>query len=163
MIDLIQQIASLGLGGYLILIITTLFAIKEGIVLAQWFINWLKGLSKPRENLETRLNQDETKLEALKDQVEKNQDKNEKEFKRIIDALDTLIDSDKHDIKAYIIAAHREFMKLKSIDYYNLECIEKRFKIYEREGGNSYIKDLMEDLRKLPLVTPANRDIEEDE
>lgn len=163
MIDFIKQIASLGLGGYLILLITTLFAVKEGIVLVQWFIKWIKDFFKPREDLEARLSQDETELKALENKVEENQIKNEKEFKRIIDALDTLIDSDKHDIKAYIIAAHKEFTKLKSIDYYSLECLEKRFKIYSREGGNTYIEDLMKDLRRLPLVTPANRNIEEDE
>ena len=42
------------------------------------------------------------------------------------------------------------FMEKGSIDYQSLDVLEHRFKHYVDEGGNSFIEDLMKDLRKLP-------------
>ena len=36
------------------------------------------------------------------------------------------------------------------IDDFSMDAIEKRYDHYKAEGGNSYISDLMHDLRKLP-------------
>lgn len=68
--------------------------------------------------------------------------------------VDLLIDSDKDDIKAYIIREHHYFCyQLKQIDDQSLECIERRYEHYRAQGGNTYIPDLMEDLRNLPKRT----------
>ena len=37
-----------------------------------------------------------------------------------------------------------------------MECIEKRFAIYEREHGNSFVKGLMNEIRALPKRPPAD-------
>ena len=37
-----------------------------------------------------------------------------------------------------------------------MECIEKRFAIYEKEHGNSFVKGLMYELRALPKRPPDN-------
>jgi hypothetical protein len=55
-------------------------------------------------------------------------------------------------------------MSLNYIDDYSLDCLERRFKHYQDEGGNSYIEDLMKDLRSLskrsfcisPMVITTN-------
>ena len=36
------------------------------------------------------------------------------------------------------------------IDDYSLDCIERRYKHYIDEGGNSFIGQLMIEIRKLP-------------
>lgn len=64
--------------------------------------------------------------------------------------LDILFESDKDDIRAWITQQHHYFMSIGCIDDYSLDCLERRFKHYQQEGGNSYIEDLMKDLRKLP-------------
>ena len=61
-----------------------------------------------------------------------------------------VIDSDKDAIKAYITEKHHYFTEKGWIDYQSLDVLEKRFKHYTDEGGNSFIEDLMEDIRKLP-------------
>ena len=62
-----------------------------------------------------------------------------------------LIESDRDDIKAFLTREHHYFVYQKGwIDDYSLNCIEKRFSHYEEQGGNSFIKDLMEAVRQLP-------------
>ena len=65
--------------------------------------------------------------------------------------MDLLIESDKDDIKAWITEKHHFYCyQQKYIDDYTLDCLEKRFTRYEAEGGNSFIHNLMDDLRELP-------------
>ena len=65
--------------------------------------------------------------------------------------IETLIESDKDDIKAYITKEHHYFVYQKGwIDDYSLDCIERRYDHYVAEGGNSFIKGLMEEIRNLP-------------
>lgn len=86
----------------------------------------------------------------------------EKQIKELIEAVDILkdkvdmlVESDRDDIKAFIIRQHHYFCyQLKQIDDQSLDCIQKRYAHYEGEGGNSYIPDLMKDLRNLPKCPP---------
>lgn len=72
-------------------------------------------------------------------------------LKLLTDKMNLLLESDKDSIKAYITDRYHRFCQdQKWIDDYTLECIEKRYKHYKDEGGNSFIYDLMEELRKLP-------------
>ena len=61
-------------------------------------------------------------------------------LKNLSAKIDLLIDSDKDDIKSYITREHHRFCyDLKEIDDFSLDCLEKRFKHYSDEGGNSFI------------------------
>lgn len=72
-------------------------------------------------------------------------------LKELLAAVQLLTQSDRDDIKAWITEKHHYFCYDQTwIDDYSLDCIEKRFKHYEEEGGNSFVKDLMNDLRALP-------------
>ena len=52
-----------------------------------------------------------------------------------------LIESDKDSIRSYITKEHHYFYgEQQWIDNFSLDCIERRFKHYEDEGGNSFIK-----------------------
>lgn len=69
----------------------------------------------------------------------------------LTEKIDMLIDSDKDDIKAFITKEHHFFCYEQGwIDDYSLECCERRYECYTRQGGNSFIATFMEDLRKLP-------------
>jgi hypothetical protein len=43
------------------------------------------------------------------------------------------------------------------IDDYSMECCERRYQHYKDEGGNSFIKGFMEDLRALPKKPPEDK------
>lgn len=65
--------------------------------------------------------------------------------------INTLLESDMVRIKGEIIQKHREYTRLGYIDYKTLDYLQRQFKCYEAEGGNSYIHNLMDDLEDLPL------------
>lgn len=75
---------------------------------------------------------------------------------KIANNVDLLIRSDKDDIKAFITREHHYFYyQLQEIDDQSLDCIQKRYAHYKDQGGNSYVQNLMKDLRRLPKVMPA--------
>lgn len=80
-------------------------------------------------------------------------------FMKKIDVIENqvaqLTRSDMHDIKGWIVEKHHKFMKQGWIDDFTMDILEKRFEDYTREGGNSYISGLMDELRALPHFPPA--------
>lgn len=72
----------------------------------------------------------------------------------IQDNIYLLIDSDREDIKSYIVAKYNFFVVEKGcIDVNSLEAIEKRYKYYEKEHGNGFVTSLVEEIRELPKVS----------
>ena len=73
------------------------------------------------------------------------------EIQHLKENITNLTASDKDDIKAWITEKHHFYCyQQKYIDDYTLDCLEKRFSHYEVEGGNSFVHNLMEELRALP-------------
>ena len=64
--------------------------------------------------------------------------------------LKLLVESDRESIRSDIVKEYHYFMKREWIDDFSLDTLEKRFAFYQEEGGNSYICNIMEDLRELP-------------
>ena len=68
--------------------------------------------------------------------------------------ISVLLASDKDDLKSWITEKHHYFCyESKCIDYQSLDCIEKRYRHYVDEGGNSFVADLMNEIRALPKVS----------
>ena len=101
-------------------------------------LDWLKNDKLSKEN--RRLKYSQRLLES------------QNETLRILtDKINLLIDSDKDSIKSFITDRYHHFCYDKKwIDDYSLDCIEKRYKHYTDEGGNTFINDLMKELRALP-------------
>lgn len=66
------------------------------------------------------------------------------------DFLDLLLESDKDQLKSLIVNRYHHFIAKGWIDDFSMDSLEKNFQHYEDEGGNSYIHDLMDELRHLP-------------
>ena len=141
--ELIQLFSQFNLGQILIIIVLLGLSAKGVITFFDWVKARLYKLSnkqlKSKKANEQIKNQEET-INNLKKDVEK-----------IQKSIDTLIESDKENIKAWITEKHHYYCyEKKYIDDYTLDCLEKRFTRYEEEGGNSFIHNLMDDLRDLP-------------
>ena len=67
--------------------------------------------------------------------------------------LTRLRKSDRLAIKTWIKEQHEKWIRLGCIDNYTLDLLEERYAIYKEEGGNSWAKKLMDELRALPTVT----------
>ena len=141
--ELIQLFSQFNLGQILIIIVLLGLSAKGVITFFDWVKARLYKLSnkqlKSKKANEQIKNQEET-INNLKKDVEK-----------IQKSIDTLIESDKENIKAWITEKHHYYCyEKKYIDDYTLDCLEKRFTRYEEEGGNSFVHNLMDDLRDLP-------------
>lgn len=148
----------------ILFIILVLVAIREVWSLVEFFIEKGRkklGKEKSKDKKESDL---VNQLASFNDQIQSllKQEKelseniksfkkeNETRFKEIDNKLNLLTQSDKDSIKSWIVEKHHFFIEQGWVDDFNMDAIEKRFTHYEQEGGNSYVHDLMMDLRKLP-------------
>lgn len=131
----------------LAIIVTLALAIK-GVVS---FWDWAKERLQKMFNKETQQKTIQQRIETLAE----SQQQLMEAVKKLTEKVDMLIDSDKDDIKAYITDKYHYYVYTqKWIDDYTLDCITKRFKHYQDEGGNSFIETLMKELRTLPKQPP---------
>lgn len=141
--ELIQLLKQFDITTFLTFIIVLALAAKGVII----FFDWVKERLMKMFNKQTKkqrqieqLQQQEESIKELKNNMESIQSK-----------MNLLIESDKDDIKAWITEKHHFYCyQQKYIDDYTLDCLEKRFSHYEVEGGNSFVHNLMEELRALP-------------
>lgn len=141
--------------GEIVSFVVTLAIATKGFVT---FWDWALERIKKAMNAQT---QEERNRQALEEKIERNeqsilavskkQEDTKKDINNLAKSVDLLIQSDKDSIKAYIAKEHHYYCyEQKWIDDYTLDCIEKRYDHYIDEGGNSFIEDLMVDLRDLP-------------
>ena len=124
-------------------------AFKGAISFWEWLYGWIKskfdkGYDKQEKEQEIldMLNKHENQIGDCKECLEK-----------ILKTMNILIDSDKDDIKSWIVEKHHHFCyEVKAIDYYSLESIERRYAHYKEENGNSYVATLIEELQALPKI-----------
>jgi hypothetical protein len=141
--ELIQLLKQFDITSFLTFTIVLALAAKGVII----FFDWVKERLMKMFNKQTKkqrqieqLRQQEKSIKELKSNMESIQSK-----------MNLLIESDKDDIKAWITEKHHFYCyRQKYIDDYTLDCLEKRFSHYEVEGGNSFVHNLMEELRALP-------------
>ena len=120
-------------------------AIKEGISLVNWFIDYFKKIFKKEEKGENL----EDKVSTLYDM----QIQQEEKMNKMCDNINILMESDRDSIKSWIVEKHHHFCyEIKAIDYFSLESIERRYQHYKAEDGNSYVATLMEELEALPKI-----------
>ena len=139
-------------------IVLLAIAIKEGITLVIWFKDlFKKKINDDMKNTVATKKQNE-QIDKVKENMQiliDNQEKIFKEMELFKRQLEMIIESDKDDIKSWITEKHHFYcFERKWIDDYSMDCIEKRYGHYKDEGGNSFIKELMNELRSLPKTPP---------
>lgn len=72
--------------------------------------------------------------------------------------LKDLTESDMHDIKAWIVEQYHKFYTNQGwIDAFSAETIDKRYGDYVKEGGNSYVENLINQLHTLSMDPAQGR------
>lgn len=156
MIDLLEAYS---VSDILVFILMLGLAIKGTVSFWDWAVDRLRKAfnketvqQKKEETIEAHFQRDDELLKRLS----QNQNELRSELKMIQDNITLLLVSDKDDIKSWITEKHHFYCYgQKWIDDYSLECIEKRYDHYKDEGGNSFIKELMDEIRKLPKLPDA--------
>ena len=148
---LTQLLSTFSFGEIALFIVLIAVAFKEIFN----FLDWISEKVKKRDS--------KHQIAISRDQRIDNQLENfQKELQHITETVDKintevniLKESDKDDIKAFITREHHYFCYTKGwIDDFSMDCIEKRYGHYVQENGNSYIADLMKNLRALPKQDP---------
>ena len=115
-----------------------------------WLQDWLRRKFGKKENPVQEI---EKKVSELFE-IQKDQDERMNEMHT---AIDILLESDKDNIKSWIVEKHHHFCyEVRAIDYFSLESIERRYEHYRREDGNSYVATLMDELKALPKIETSN-------
>lgn len=161
MIALLQHFS---LSNIIIFAILLALAIKSLVSFFDWAHERLKiafdkqhNILTDKEKLERRLQKGSQIMDAL----QQNQEETDKILQKLSEKIDILIDSDKDAIKSFITNQHHYFCYTVGwIDDFSLDCIERRFKHYEEEGGNSFIENFMNELRDLPKMPPQMVELE---
>lgn len=139
-----------------ILIFLVMFAVAfKGVVsFFDWGIERLRKIFKKeqqKEDIHNSLKESIDNTNVQMKDLASNQNEMIKELKDIKLNIQLLTEADQADIKAWITEKHHHFCyEKKYIDDYNLDCIEKRYHYYQLEGGNSFVADLMKEIRALP-------------
>ena len=149
------------LSDILIFIVLLFFAVKELVNISDWIRDRIKKATdkdlkakKEHEELQEEID-DLNKFYGEKKIIDETFEKFNKTIYKMNDKIQMLIESDKEDIKSFITNQHHFFVYQQEwIDDYSMECLEKRFAIYEKEHGNSFVLGLMNEIRALPKRPP---------
>lgn len=151
MVELLKQYSGIEI---IAILVISGASLKSLISFYDWAIERLRKVFKKENQKETEKEKLEAKFKKYEDSLEEIKQEQNK-INEVLESLskntELLIQSDKDDIKAWITKEHHYYCYQKKwIDDYSLDCIERRYKHYKDEGGNSFIKDLMEEIRNLP-------------
>ena len=104
---------------------------------------------------EQRMREHDEKFTEINDKLTRMSTETEDKFNKLTSMVELLLTSDRDSIKAYIVDKHHYFYYNKKwIDDYSMDCLEKKYETYKLENGNSYVGDLMKQLRSLPKQQP---------
>ena len=151
MMDLLEQFTPTHIVMFIILLC---LAVKETVD----FIDWVKNkLSNRDKNIQDQHEEKEELTETI-EALQAKCDLMECKYQSVTEVLnnissnvDLLIQSDKDAIKAYITNQHHVLCYERGwVDDYTMDCLEKRFGHYIEEQGNSFIEQLMNEIRELP-------------
>ena len=143
----------------LLFLVTFALAIKGFVSFWDWGYARLKQVFKKESDQEQEIDSIQKQFDEHLESYKIMQDSQNETLKQLTEKINLLIDSDKDSIKSFITEKHHQFCyEQRWIDDYSMDCIERRYRHYKDEGGNSFIHDLMEELRDLPKQPPHNED-----
>lgn len=156
-----ELLSKYSLSDILIFIVLLFFAIKEFVNASDWIRDRIRKANdkdnKARiehETLQEEIN-DLNKFYEKKKEIDENFVKLNETIEKMNSKIELLTESDKEDIKSFITNQHHYFVyEQEWIDDYSMECLEKRFAVYEKEHGNSFVLGLMNEIRALPKRPP---------
>ena len=157
MLELLQHYS---ISEIFLFIVLLALAFKGIVTFFEWLQEHIKkafnikfGKISEKEKMNKRIENGEIFMNELRE----HQKQNDETLQDLSKKIDTLVESDRDDIKAYITKEHHKFCYDKGwIDDFSLDCLEKRFKHYADEGGNSFICGFMQELRALPKRPPQS-------
>ena len=139
---MIELLTAYSIEQILIFIVLLALAIKGVISFLDWAHDRIQTKFSNNHDLNTNI----SKIDSLENKIND-----------IALQVNLLIRSDRDSIKMAITKDYHYFCdQQKWIDDYSLECLERRYKNYQEEGGNSFIHNMMEEIRNLRRTPPSS-------
>ena len=140
----------------ILLIIIVLFVLKALNEIFSYFYEKLKshfGIETEKEQWKDDLM---NKLQSIEDEIKilENQNKKTHQHQKELDSTVALVQERlQENTRSYLIDAHHKFCyEVKAIDDLNLQAMERRYLYYKTAGGNSFVDNLMDEVRLLPKI-----------
>lgn len=140
----------------ILLIIIILFVLKVLNELFSYFYDKAKnyfGIKNEQESWEKGVSES---LQDISDEIKvlKEQNKKTHQHQKDIDAAIALVQERlQENTRSYLIDAHHKFCyEVHAIDDLNLQAMERRYLYYKTAGGNSFVDNLMDEVRTLPKI-----------
>lgn len=74
-----------------------------------------------------------------------------KSIRDVHDTFQTIQEAQKATIRDILVQRHDYFMSRGHVGKYSLASMEEMYKNYVTLGGNGFVRELMEDIRRLPI------------
>ena len=120
----------------------------------------LDNITSKIDNLETAANQRKERLIAVENKIntlEEYSQENHKNQKEIKKQMEIVQERLQENTRSFLIDAHHRFKyEVGGIDDLNLQSMERRYLFYKTAGGDSFIDDLMDEVRQLPRLNYVN-------
>ena len=142
---MLALLKSYSIGDIIIFRVILALAVKEVISLYQYFAKGLSDSFNNKYKKQETLNDLSEKINKLTIMVKQLQEDNKQQNKKI----ENLIDSDVQDIRSWIVQQYHACQQGKQLDPFEMDCVERRYACYDKEGGNSYIHNLVDEIRKM--------------
>lgn len=141
----------------IIFTIMLLLAIKFVWELVVWFRDKLRnGFKKEKETEEESeyFKAEFSKLHDSLDNIDERLNKIDENNENTNRRLSFIEERQQENTKSFLIDAHHKFCyQIRAIDDINLQSIERRYMYYKAAGGNSFIDQLMQEIRALPRTS----------
>ena len=142
-----ELLANYNIQDILVFVVMLAIAFKSVATFWDWLVDWCNRKFNKHYGEKT----EQIELQNAVNQISEITARQQEQIDELYKSLQYLIDSDKDNIKSWIVEKHHKYCyEVGSVDYYILESIERRYDHYKQEGGNSYIDTLMDELRALP-------------
>lgn len=149
--------ATYSIEAVIIFVIMILLSVKFTWELVEWFRDKIKyGFTKQQETEEMTedFKAEFKKLNDRLDTVEERFNKIDKSNENTNRRLSFIEERQQENTKSFLIDAHHKFCyQIKAIDDINLQSIERTYMYYKAAGGNSFIDQLMQEIRALPRTS----------
>ncbi len=117
----------------------TAVAAKELIQLYQYFRGKIYGKYEKQDNKKEKIDSMEKSVQSILNEIEEMNKK-----------LTLLQESNRDSIKSWIVRLYHKYKEDDTeLDSMQMDLLERRYQHYKDQGGNSYIDELMEELRSM--------------
>lgn len=140
----------------IILIIALILAIKVVGTAIEWIWGKIKtkfDIENEQQTWENKVSEQLENLDSKIDNLELQNKQTHDEQNKINTTLALVQERLQENTRSYLIDAHHKFCyQIKAIDDMNLQSIERRYLYYKTAGGNSFVDNLMDEIRALPRM-----------